>query len=84
MLGLLFNRDDPALLVEFDDAESLRIIDVVAENGRPLLFLGFLLRFLQKAGEAMAIEDVVAQNHRAGFIADELFTQDEGLCQAIR
>ena len=41
-------------------------------------------RALQHFGQATAVVNVVAQNQADGIIADELFTDDEGLCQAIR
>ncbi|MNJ67131.1 hypothetical protein D3C77_632740 [compost metagenome] len=38
----------------------------------------------QFVGEVLAVEDVIAQDEAARVFANELFANDEGLCQAIR
>ena len=50
---------------------------------RPFV-LGVGDSILQDLGEAVAVEDVVAQDHCAAVVADELFTEDESLSQAVR
>ena len=43
-----------------------------------------LSRLLQVAGQAGTVENIVAENHGAGFAVDEFFTKNKGLSQAIR
>ena len=82
-LGLLLDGDGVEVLVELDHAEALRVVDVVAEDGRPALALRALDRALQVAGEAVAEEDVVTEDERAGLAVDELLADDEGLREPV-
>ena len=83
MLRLFLHAQDFAVGVELDDAKALRVRYVVAEHGAAALGLGVGGSGLQDLGEAVAVEDVVAQDHGAAVVADELFAQNKGLCQTI-
>ena len=81
VLRLLLDGDGLSVLVEGDDTETLRIIDIVAEDGRA----GFLRCGLAECLlEAVAREDVVSEDHRDRIVTDEVCAQDEGLCESIR
>ena len=82
-LGLLLDGDGPPLAVELHDAEALGIVDVVAED-RGAARLGVLDGARQVAGQAVAVEDVVAQHQGARLSADEVLADGEGLRQAVR
>ena len=83
MLRFFLDGEAVAVLVEFGHAVALGIIDIVAEDrGLPML-LGILYALLQETGEAAAIEDVVAQDETGTIIANEFFTNDEGLSQSV-
>ena len=82
-LGLLLDGDGPALRVELDDAKALGIVDVVAEHrgaARP----GVLDGAAQVTRQAVAVEDVVAQDQGARLAGDELLADGERLGQAVR
>ena len=72
-----------AVLVKRDDAEAFGVVDIVAEH-RAAAVGGVGGGGLQALGETGAVEDVVAQNHGAAVVTDELLTQDERLGQAVR
>ena len=59
MLGLLLEADHPAVGVELGHAVALGVLDVVAEDRRPLGVGGDPLELL---AEAVAVEDVVAED----------------------
>lgn len=83
LLGLLLDGDGPPLRIELDDPEALRVVDVVAED-RGAARLGVLDGARQVAGQAVAVEDVVAQHQGARLSADEVLADGEGLRQAVR
>ena len=70
--------------VELHDAEALGVVDVVAEHGGEALRLGVLHRAAEVASQAVAVEDVVAEDERAGLASGELLADDEGLGEARR
>ena len=80
---LLLDGDGPALAVELHDAEALGVVDVVAED-RGAARLRVLHGARQVAGQAVAVEDVVAEHQRARLAGDELLADGEGLRQAVR
>ena len=82
-LGLLLDGDAPPLAVELHDAEALGVVHVVAED-RGAARLGVLDGARQVAGQAVAVEDVVAQHQGARLSADEVLADGEGLRQAVR
>ena len=82
-LGLLLDGDGPPLAVELHDAEALGVVHVVAEDRGPT-GLGVLDGARQVAGQAVAVEDVVAQHQGARLSADEVLADGEGLRQAVR
>ena len=84
MLGLFLDAQHLAVCVELHDAEALGVRHIVAEHGAAALVLGIGDSILQNLGEAVAVEDIVAQDHCAAVVADELFTEDESLSQAVR
>ena len=81
--GLLLDGDGPALPVELHDAEALGVVHVVAED-RGAARLGVLDGARQVAGQAVAVEDVVAEHQRARLAGDELLADGECLCEAVR
>ena len=72
-----------AVLVKSDDAEAFRVVDKIAEHGAAPGF-GVGGRGLEALGETGAVEDIVAQHHRAGIAGDELLAQQERLRKAVR
>lgn len=81
--GLLLDGDGPPLRIELHDAEALGVVHVVAED-RGAARLGVLDGARQVAGQAVAVEDVVAQHQGARLSADEVLADGEGLRQAVR
>ena len=83
MLGLFLDGNSVVVRIEFHYAEALGVVHMVAEHRGAALALGAVDRRLELAGEAVAVEDVVAQHQRAGLAGDELLADDERLRQAI-
>ena len=83
LLRLLLDGLGIAVGVERDDAVALGIVDPAAEHGRFRIFLRIVDGLQQQIPEAGAVEDVVAQDHADGVVADELLADDKGLCQAV-
>lgn len=81
--GLLLDGDGPPPRVELDDAEALGVVHVVAED-RGAARLGVLDGARQVTGQAVAVEDVVAQHQGARLAGDEVLADGEGLRQAVR
>lgn len=81
--GLLLDGDGTALAVELHDAEALGVVHVVAEDRGPT-GLCVLDGARQVAGQAVAVEDVVAEHQGARLAGDELLADGEGLRQAVR
>ena len=52
---------------------------LAALSGPPAILHGIL----QQLGEAVAMEDVIAQDEACAVVADELFTDNEGLSQTV-
>ena len=80
MGGFLLDGLGTPFFVEFDDAEALRIIDVVAKDSGTFRAGGGFFQILRETG---AVEDVIPQYHGAGLAIDEFFSQNEGLRKAI-
>ena len=80
--GLLLDGDGPALPVELHDAEALGVVHVVAED-RGAARLGVLDGARQVAGQAVAVEDVVAEHQRARLAGDEVLADGERLREAV-
>src|SRR5690625_783962 len=74
--GFLLDADGAAAFVELDDAVAFRVPDVVAEHGGAL---ALLVDALQYAGQAAAVEDVVAQYQRNRPAVDELLGDQQRL-----
>ena len=81
--GLLLDGDGPPLRIELDDAEALGVVHVVAED-RGAARLGVLDSARQMAGQAVAVEDVVAEHEGARLAGDEVLADGEGLREAVR
>ena len=81
--GLLLDGDGPPLAVELHDAEALGVVHVVAED-RGAARLGVLDGARQVAGQAVAVEDVVAEHEGARLAGDEVLADGEGLRKAVR
>lgn len=82
-LGLLLDGDGPPLRIELHDPEALGVVHVVAEDRGPPR-LGVLYGARQVARQAVAVEDVVAENKRARLAVNELLADGERLRQAVR
>ena len=80
--GLLLDGHGPPPRVELHDAEALGVVHVVAEDRGPPR-LGVLDGARQVAGQAVSVEDVVAQHERARLTVNELLADGEGLRQAV-
>ena len=80
--GLLLDGHGPPLRIELHDAEALGVVHVVAEDRGPPR-LGVLDGARQVAGQAVAVEDVVAEHQGARLAVDELLADGEGLRQAV-
>ena len=82
-LGLLLDGDGVEGGVELHDAEALGVVDVVAEHGGEAAGLRVLHGAAEVPAQAVAVEDVVAEDERAGLPSDELLADDEGLGEAV-
>ena len=82
-LGLLLDGDGVEVLVELHDAEALGVVDVVAEHGGQAALRGVLHRAAQVTAQAVAVEDVVPEDERAGLAGGELIADHERLRQAV-
>ena len=82
-LGLLLDGDGVVLPVELHHAEALRVVDAVAEDRGALPRLGARHGAAQAPRQAVAVEDVVAQDQGAGLAARKVVSDDEGLRQAV-
>src|SRR3712207_503804 len=72
--GLLFYAHDPAVALELDHAVALRILDVVAEDGR---LARPARRFPQDLAETLTIKNVVPQYQRDGLVPDKAPPDDK-------
>ena len=79
---LLFDAQAVAVLVEFCHAITLRVVYVVTEYAG-VAFLCSFHALLEQTGEACSVEDVVAQYKAYIVIANELFSDNECLCQSV-
>ena len=57
---------------------------IVAEHGEAALVLCVGHGALEQLGEAVAVENVIALDHGAAVVANELLAQNKGLCQTVR
>lgn len=83
VLGLLLDGHGVEVRVELHDAEALGVVDVVAEHGGQAAGLRVLDRAAEVAPQAVAVEDVVAEDERAGLAGGELLADHERLRQAV-
>ncbi|MNE64173.1 hypothetical protein D3C80_1595690 [compost metagenome] len=83
-LGLgrfFFDAERSAVGIELNHTEALRVGNMVTKyRGAIGLFSGGA----QVIGEMLTVENVVAKDQAARVFANELFTNDERLCQAVR
>ena len=84
VLGLLLDGDGVEVGVELHHAEALGVVDVVAEHGGQAALRGVLHRAAQVADQAVAVEDVVPEDERAGLAGGEPLADHERLGQAVR
>ena len=82
-LGLLLDGDGTAPRIELHDAEALGVVHVVAEDRGPA-GLCVLDGARQVAGQAVAVEDVVAEHQGARLAGDEVLADGERLREAVR
>ena len=83
MLRLFLDGQHTLVLVELHDAEALGVLDMIAEN-RGIASLGILDRLAQIAAKAVAVENIVAEDHGAGIAADEIGPDQKRLRQTVR
>lgn len=83
MLRFFFYGEDFSILIEFDNPESLRIINVVTKDSGFTIFRS-LRCSLQDMAEPITIVNVISQHHCAGLVTNELLTDQESLGKAIR
>src|SRR5690606_21664142 len=76
LLWLFFDGQRLAALVEVDHAETLGVLDPVAEYRRAARLCRGTLQHL---GEMLAVEDVVAEDQAHRVITDERFTDQKRL-----
>ncbi len=79
-LGLLLERDGVTLTVELDDAVGGGIGDVVAEDRGAS---GASAGGLERGGEFVTVEEVVAEDEGGGGIADKIGADVEGLREPL-
>ena len=79
--GLFHDVRRLAEVVEFDNAVALGIVDQISEHGAALLLRRGAMQHRREPG---AVEDVVAEDQRAGVGADEIAADDEGLGETLR
>ena len=80
---LLLDRHGFLVLIEFHYAVAFRIVDVIAEHARTFTALGHAYGLAQRVAQTIAVEDVVTKHKRARLSGDELFAEDERLCQTV-
>lgn len=84
MLRLLFDTQAIALLIKLCHAISLRIAYSITKYSSFVILLCIYYCLMQHLVQTSTIEDVISQNKASRVITDELLTDYEGLCQAIR
>ena len=82
-LGLLLDGDGPPLRIELHDAEALGVVHMVAEDRGAARFC-VLDGARQVARQAIAVEDVVAQDQGARLAGDEVLADGERLGESVR
>src|ERR1051326_834671 len=79
LLRFFFQANRATVRAEFDDAVALRVPHLVSE------YAGSVLHRERFAKEVeFTVKDVVTENEARARIADELFTDNEGLRDSIR
>src|SRR5690606_14298071 len=74
-------RTSLSLFVELHHTVTLRIFDLVCEDGRTTLPRGHIA---QHRAEALSIEDIVPQDQRRGRVSYEICADQKGLRQSGR
>ena len=82
-MGLFLDGQHALVLVELHNAEALGVLDMVAED-RGTARLGILDRLAQIAAKAVSVENIVAEDHGARVIADEILSDQKRLRQTVR
>lgn len=82
-MGLFLDGQHALVLVELHNAEALGVLDVVAED-RGTARLGIFDRLAQIAAKAVSVENIVAEDHGARVIADEILSDQKRLRQTVR
>ena len=81
MAGFLLDVDGPLTLVEFDYPVPFGLLDVAGEDESSFPVHRGALDQLRQAA---SVEEVVAENQRAGIIPDERLADQEGLRHPLR
>ena len=84
MFWLFLDRNGLTVLVKLHNSETLRIVHIVAKHRCALAVFCILDCCLQALLQPVARKDVIAQHHSHRIIADEISTNNKGLCQSIR
>src|SRR5271170_6441785 len=77
---LFLETDGPARGVKLNHAVALGILHRIGKDDGALLKAG---RTLQLRRKGLTVEDVVAENKRAGLTGDKLAADEKGLCQSV-
>ncbi len=84
MLRFLLDAQTITLLIKLSHTISLWITYTMTENGCLVVLLCIYYSLMQHLVQTCAIEDIITQYKASRIITDELLTDYEGLCQAIR
>ena len=80
-LGLFLDRHRLAVRIKFHHAERLGIIDPVSKHARPATAR---IGIAQQCGQAVAVEDIIAEDQRAWPPAHKIRADVKRLCQPFR
>ena len=83
MRRLFLHGQHALVLVKLHNAEALRVFDVVAEDCG-IARLGICDRLAQVAAKAVAVENIVAEDHGARVAADEVCPDQKRLREPVR
>ena len=81
LLGLLFNSNNTALIVELYNAKGSRVLNRVSEDNRTANGLYFLFSAVKRASKILPMEHVVTENQRARLACKEIPTDGKRLGQ---
>ena len=83
MFRFFFNGNSLSVGVEFYDAETLRIVYIIAEYGSALAAFRIFHSGFQSFLQTVACKDIVTQHHGYTVIPDKVRADDKGLGQSV-